>query len=351
SDDIIEVMPDANGDLESVTYNSGSSKIRMVGYSKAILEINNEEEITDFWVENCIMNKTLLSTLSSIYTKSGHALRYIRAIGFDDSFYSNSILNTLLAFAESDYHGINEDGNRDDSIIPVLSGKLHCSANYSPDKLYNLQSYFPHILFNMTGVEIIDFKDLNVRNICVNAWGSDGELTIEQAAAVTNLATKFKQNSVITSFDELKYFTNNLVAPTNPDVGLSYGAFLGCVNLESVTLMPNIKRLDNNIFNGCTSLKHIDIPNTIQYIGSDIFMGCTSLMTVNLPLEYMPTEFPSAIFRNCSSLTSLIEIPDTVTSIGMAAFMGCSSLEGVKMKGTTPPTLGYGVFNDTTFPI
>ncbi|KAA4002634.1 leucine-rich repeat domain-containing protein [Bacteroides ovatus] len=163
--------------------------------------------------------------------------------------------------------------------------------------------------------------------------------------------TKFKQNSVITSFDELKYFTNNLVAPTNPDVGLSYGAFLGCVNLESVTLMPNIKRLDNNIFNGCTSLKHIDIPNTIQYIGSDIFMGCTSLMTVNLPLEYMPTEFPSAIFRNCSSLTSLIEIPDTVTSIGMAAFMGCSSLEGVKMKGTTPPTLGYGVFNDTTFPI
>ena len=155
----------------------------------------------------------------------------------------------------------------------------------------------------------------------------------------------------ITSFDELKYFTNNLVAPNNPDVGLSYGAFLGCVNLESITLMPNIKRLDNNIFNGCISLKHIDIPNTIQHIGSDIFKGCTSLMTVNLPLEYMPTEFPSAIFRDCSSLTSLIEIPDTVTSIGMAAFMSCTAMTGVKMLGKTPPSLGYGVFNDTTFPI
>ena len=351
SDDIIEVMPDANGDLESVTYNSGSSKIRMVGYSKAILEINNEEEITDFWVENCIMNKTLLSTLSSIYTKSGHALRYIRAIGFDDFFYSNSILNTLLAFAESDYHGINEDGNRDDSIIPVLSGKLHCSANYSPDKLYNLQSYFPHILFNMTGVEIIDFKDLNVRNICVNAWGSDGELTIEQAAAVTNLATKFKQNSVITSFDELKYFTNTQSNYSDRAIGLYYGAFAGCVNLESVTLMPNITQLEGSAFSGCTSLKSIALPDTIKVIGPALFFNCTSLLTANIPSGLTITEFPGNVFFNCVSLTSLIVIPEKITSIGIKAFTNCHSLEGVKMLGSVPPTLDYAVFEGATYPI
>ncbi|WP_409012952.1 leucine-rich repeat domain-containing protein [Bacteroides sp. BFG-606] len=164
--------------------------------------------------------------------------------------------------------------------------------------------------------------------------------------------TKSKGNSVITSFDELKYFVNSEIVYTGYTViGLSYGTFQNCVNLESITLMPNIKHLEGVVFAGCISLKHVTIPNTIEKINNSIFDGCTSLLTVELPSTYMPEEFPAGLFKGCSSLTSLIEIPNTVTSIGQAAFMNCHSLKGVKMKGTTPPTLGYGVFNDTTFPI
>ncbi|MCS2335576.1 leucine-rich repeat domain-containing protein [Bacteroides sp. BFG-606] len=353
SDDIIEAMPDPTDNLESVTYNSGSSKIRMVGYSKAVLKINNEDEIIDFWVENCDKNRHTLSTLDSIYSKSGHALRYIRAIGFEENFYGDgSILNTLVAFAENDYHGINQEGNRDDSIIPVLAGELHCSANYSPDKLYSLKSYYPNILFNMTGKAYIDFKDSTVKNMCVASWGSNGELTVEQAASVTNLGTKFKGNSVITSFDELKYFTGSKAIPNDPNsIGLPYGAFADCTNLENVTLMPNIKHLEGAVFAGCISLKHMTIPSSIEVINNNLFYNCTSLKTVNIPSGLTITKFPSDIFNNCVSLTSLIVILEKITSIGMRAFMNCRSLAGVKMLGTIPPTLDYAVFEGATFPI
>ncbi|WP_148364453.1 MULTISPECIES: leucine-rich repeat domain-containing protein [Bacteroidaceae] len=132
---------------------------------------------------------------------------------------------------------------------------------------------------------------------------------------------------------------------------LHYMEFHQCTNLESVTLMPNIKKIGGRVFAGCISLKRMTIPSSIETIESGVFDGCTSLLTVDIPSTYIPAVFPDSMFKGCSSLTSLIEIPDTVITIGQTTFMGCCSLEGVKMKGTTPPTLGYGVFNDTTFPI
>ena len=351
SDNIISVMPEGNDNLKNVTYNNGSSKIRLVNYSQVGFTVNNKNEITDFWVENCNKDNTLLEELRSIHKITGHSLRYIRAIGFNEYFYNNNILDLLLSLAENDYHGINENGDRDDAIIPVLSGNLRCSANYSPDKLYSLQSYFPNVQFNMTGIAYIDFKDKIVKSICESNWGSGGELTVEQAAAVTSLGTKFRENLEITSFDELKYFTNLISNPIDNTVGLYYGTFMGCTNLKNITLMPNITQLDGSIFSNCSSLESIILPDTIKEIRSAIFYNCTSLKAANIPLGLTITELPSDLFRDCISLTSLMEIPAIITSIGMRAFMNCSSLTGIKMLGSTPPSLGYAVFQGTTCPI
>ncbi len=53
------------------------------------------------------------------------------------------------------------------------------------------------------------FADANVKALCVANWdtNSNGELSEEEAAAVTNLGTVFQGNTTITSFDELQYFT------------------------------------------------------------------------------------------------------------------------------------------------
>ena len=352
SDDTIDFMPSANDNLVNITYNNGSSCRHMVGYSNAILTINNESEIVDFWVENCNTNNNILSKIQSIYSVKEHLLKYIRAVGFDEEFYTNEILKTLLSLAENGYRGINESGERDDNIIPVLSGKVLCTDKYSPDMLYDLKSYFPNILFNMTGEACVDFKDQVVKDICVRNWGSDGELTVEQAAGITTINTKFKENLEITSFNELKYFTNANARTEYPgEPGVPYGAFDRCTNLESVTIMPTAKRIETSAFGGCSSLKKVLFPDSVYFLGTNIFYGCTSLESVNIPKGFADSKFPSNVFRDCISLTSLIEVPETVTIIGMATFNGCTSLAGVKLKGNVPPSLEYSVFGNSTFPI
>ena len=65
--------------------------------------------------------------------------------------------------------------------------------------------------------EIIEFEDAEAKRICVANWGGEycastnkygmkGEITMEQAAAVTTIGTAFKNNTLITSLKELKYF-------------------------------------------------------------------------------------------------------------------------------------------------
>ena len=55
----------------------------------------------------------------------------------------------------------------------------------------------------------ISFADLRVKVLCVQNWDTngDGELSEAEAAAVTDLGSVFKNQSSITSFDELQYFT------------------------------------------------------------------------------------------------------------------------------------------------
>ncbi|MBR4365713.1 MAG: serine/threonine protein kinase, partial [Bacteroidaceae bacterium] len=62
---------------------------------------------------------------------------------------------------------------------------------------------------------VIDFADPAVEALCVANWDTnhDGELSFNEAAAVTDLGEVFKGNTEITSFDELQYFTGLTDSP------------------------------------------------------------------------------------------------------------------------------------------
>lgn len=84
--------------------------------------------------------------------------------------------------------------------------------------------------------EYIRFADPEVERICVANWGDGVGLTYGKAAAVTSLGTVFKNNAIIKTFDELKYFT----ALTT----LNFEAFRNCAKLN-IPDLSNVKILDS----------------------------------------------------------------------------------------------------------
>ena len=152
---------------------------------------------------------------------------------------------------------------------------------------------------------IIEFKDPYVKTICVAAWDTDGdsELSYVEATAITTLGTKFKGNTLIESFEELKYFTH-------------------------------LTSIDDDTFNACTALTSIQIPASVETIGLRAFKSCSSLANITfekgsilrdikggskMASDYMSIDYYGA-FSDCSALTA-IEIPASVESIGVAALI------------------------------
>ena len=140
------------------------------------------------------------------------------------------------------------------------------------------------LLSNKTVSYNIPFADAEVKRICVENWGSDGELTFEQAAAVTSIPTGiFSDNTSIVSFDEFRFFT-------------------GCHTLGSGSVNTNANVTSTPIyasgaFGGCSNLRSIVLPDSIASIGVAAFANCVSLERIGYANGY-----PSFVHLDASSL-------------------------------------------------
>ncbi len=177
----------------------------------------------------------------------------------------------------------------------------------------------------------ISFADNIVKDICVNNWDTnhDGELTFEEAAAVTSLGEAFKYNTQITKFNELQYFT-----------GLTSikAAFYGCSALEEVVVPYGVTNMRES-FGNCNALKNVVIPPTVNNIerAFSTTSGPTALEHVTLPSSL--TKIGEYAFAS-SGLKS-IEIPEGVTEIGTLAFSNCKNLKMVYIPKSVTTIAGF----------
>lgn len=180
--------------------------------------------------------------------------------------------------------------------------------------------------------------DGDVRVICISNFDAngDGKFTFAEAAAVTTIGTVFKNNTSITSFDELQYFTSL--------TSIGNEAFYGCTNLASVTLPDNLTSIGNEAFRSCTKLTSITLPDGVSSIGYEAFYNCNKLTSVNIPDGI--TSIEHSVFEDCWMLSS-ITIPDGVTSIGADAFWNCFLLTSISIPdGVT--SIGNSAFYQCT---
>lgn len=162
--------------------------------------------------------------------------------------------------------------------------------------------------------EYIQFEDPEAERVLMaKGVSSDGiGITLEDAEAVTSIGTWFRGNTVLTSFDEMRYFTGVKSLETS--------AFNGCANLKSIRFSDSITEISGYCFYQCSSLEYIEAKKATK-VKNYAFTTCSGLKRADLSL----VETDTAAFNNCGSLSD-IDL-STATKFAKTSFYNCKALQ------------------------
>ena len=167
----------------------------------------------------------------------------------------------------------------------------------------------------------ITFADALVKQLCVEQWDTngDGELSKEEAAAVTSLGNVFKDKD-ITTFKELQYFSNLKAINSN--------SFYNCKKLTAVTIPTSVTTIEDQAFFNCSQLASVNIPTSVTVMGNFVF-SFSGLTSVTIPNSV--TTLGDAVFNYSRGLKA-IKIPKSVTKMGFNPVNGCSSIVSIEVE-------------------
>lgn len=181
-----------------------------------------------------------------------------------------------------------------------MKGRLHLSTGYRTQMEY-LHQMFPNLIISIDDY-IIPFEDSKmVTYLNSIGVGSNGVITEADAAVATVVANS--QNTEVTKFNELKYFTSI----TESRGGLSgydsgYVRFAGWTALEEVDI-SNFTSIGHNngsgyedTFNDCSSLKKVKASNKLHTAGYRAFNACKNLEEIS-GLDGTITVYGCAFFQ------------------------------------------------------
>ena len=126
-------------------------------------------------------------------------------------------------------------------------------------------------------LHFIRFDSDVVKQLCVNNWDLDidGEISYDEAAAITNLEEVFRANTDILSLEELQFFTGLKDIPDN--------AFRSNSQLISLYLPVNVTTVGEKAFTSCNKLRYVAILNPSTTPVDAASSGLTTSATIFVP--------------------------------------------------------------------
>lgn len=192
------------------------------------------------------------------------------------------------------------------------------------------------------------FSDAAVKAICVGKWDTngDGELSYQEAKAVTAIGSEFKGSTAITSFEELRYFKNLKSIGTE--------AFAGCSQLTSIVIPEQVDEVGASVFAGCAALEKVEVVSENQAFDSR--NGCNAIvrkanncLVAGCKMTVIPADVAALGEGAFMELPlTAVSIPKSVASYDKKVFYGCNDIETVMVGAKTPAVLTADVFTCTS---
>ena len=131
-------------------------------------------------------------------------------------------------------------------------------------------------------MHFITFTDKQTQTLCLKNYDADldGELTFEEAQAVTSLGETFRGSNIV-NFEELRYFTSLTEIPEN--------AFRNASSLQIIHLPKSITKLGDYCFMACSVLEYVVLLNDEQVVPagySNISSRTTLFVPANMVAAY-----------------------------------------------------------------
>ena len=281
------------GALEEVCYPATTSYVELKNLDRLTNEHCNTEacapNVMSYFVSGCDALqpiRMLTAIMDAQARQTPHALRYVRCVGFNETFTDGRMFDKLSQLVDGTYQGIDAEGQYGNDPYPVLDGTINLTTGAYRDTYDALIQHYPKLKLNIAKWWI-RFEDPEVKRICVENWDKDGdgELSMEEAAQVSSIRTVFAGNTRIRDLRVLAY--------------------------------TNIREMAEGMFKGCDSLEYITIPSSVQQMtwyvfGGHDFTAPKSLREVVVEAGNMT--YIAEGFDN--DIQELVDYPATISSFG-----------------------------------
>lgn len=253
------------GSLEKVEYPATTGYVEL----KNLDNLTNEKcdiseckaNVMSYFVSGCDKLqpiKMLTEILDAQQGQPHHALRYVRCVGFNETFSDGTMFDKLVQLVDGTYQGIDAEGQYGNDQYPVLDGTINLTTGAYRDTYNALMVHYPKLKLNIAKWWI-RFEDPEVKRICVENWDKDGdgELSMEEAEAVSSIGTMFARSKEKT-LNDFRYFTS---------VRMLHESFPYCYNLIEAKFWEGVEKFGDNVIAYCKNIKLIDLPSTIKDLG------------------------------------------------------------------------------------
>lgn len=252
------------GALEEVDYPAATSYIELKNLGRLTNGRCKTEacapNVMSYFVSGCDglqPIKMLTGIMDAQDGQSPHALRYVRCVGFNETFTDGRTFDKLARLVDGTYQGIDAEGQYGNDPYPVLDGTINLTTGAYRDTYDALMVHYPKLKLNISKWWI-RFEDPEVKRICIENWDKDGdgELSMEEAAAVSSIGTVFKGRTM-KGFKEFQYFTSYQYDAREVD----RGTFLKCT-IGTIILPEGLTQTYGSMFQECKA-ENVIIPSTL----------------------------------------------------------------------------------------